>query len=692
MTIYTFTHANRNLVIGRSSLYLIGDDLATRDLVLSRVSSQGRVSVKSYKLISRDLILASVPSIGRFSNRILTHTSRNLVLERSTLGGTVLSTKLFPDIVPTALQFKPPRYVVTEHLAQSGEVEKHLWADSKAGASLQLDYTNTPDATAERIMALWDSTYGASGNLSIPDTVLAGVGQQLTAYMLTGGSGAKWFFAEAPKWQGTVKGYGDMKVSLISKLVQVTGIVGGNTPFPTVSTIAEATSSCEDCDYIGKDPDMGYVPDAWTVQYSGSNSGSGGRVRISQFGSIYHAILTSNGGTTGISITKLYSNGQLAWNIFVPHTPGTDTELCLDYDDSTQALYVGFSGGNRIAILKVTGDGSLVWSTQLSGIADVSIYLLTDIKYDAFNNKLVIQIFGLRFCILDPINGSVTRVFKVNNAVPTFYYRSSCISYSANVFMVCGIGTPNLNNPSDVCRYSLITLNLANNSVTAVRRFDTSLRTVDGYPKAVKLPNSKILMITSGGRGSIIEFSADFNSITAFKQFTNGPQPSTVKVDSVGNVVFVHEGSILSKGILDFSNSSFSPAAVASKFNNDYSRIIYEAGVSYGNVTNYGAGDINFGMNRSVFCSTSRFEITSQIFTPASGYTGEIQLPSSRPTKVGWAQGQGALIDDLLSTNPPSTAVNIAVSTTDLIFSKPTWTPVVSSLPGTWTKYVSTIP
>jgi len=687
MAIYTFTHASQNLVIGRSSLYLMGSDLVTRDLVISRVFIQGRVSVKSYSLLSEELRLARVPSVGRFSKLTFTHTSRNLVLERSTLGGTITSSKFFPEIVPTALQFKPPRYVVTEHPAQSGEIEHHLWADSKGGASLQLDYTNISDSTAETIMALWDSVNGTYGSLIIPDAVLAGVAQQLATYMLTGGSYIKWFFAEVPKWQGRIKGYGDMKVSLVPNIVQVTGSVGGNTPFAAAVSIEEPTSSCADCDYIGKDPDTDYVPDAWTTKYSGNDSGAGGRVRISQFGSIYHAILTSNGGTPGISITKLYSNGDLAWNKFIAHTPGVNTELYLDYDDSGRALYVGFSGGSRIAILKITGDGDVLWTTQMTAIAGVSIVLLTEVKYDAFNNKLVVQLFSPTFCILDANNGDVLRVFRVNNAVPSNYYRSSCISYSADVFMVCGMGTPILSNPSDTDRYSLITLNLVTNSVTVVRRFDTTRRRADGYPKAVKLSNGKILMNAAGG--TTVEFSADFNSITAFKNITNMSKQSVVKADSTGNVVFVHESTIFPKNVLSLTGPSLS--AVASQYNSDYSRVIYETGVSYG-ATSPGAGDISFGMNRSVFCHTDRFEITSQIFLPAGGYTGEIQLPSPSYTKVGWARAQGALIDDLLSTNPPSAAVNVTVSTTDLIFSKPTWTPAISSLPGTWTKYISTIP
>jgi hypothetical protein len=260
MATYSFTHDSQNLVIGLSSLILAGDELTSRNLVLARVNSQGSISVRNYNLLSNRLLLASVPSIGRFSNQTFTHNSTNLVFAKTVHNGTITSSKFFPEIVPTAVQFKPSKYVVTEHPAQSGEVETHLWADSKAGASLQLDYINIADATAERILALWDAVSGTYGSLSIPVAVLAGVEQELKGYMLTGGSNTKWFFAEVPKWQGRIKGYGDMKVSLVSRIVSFTAAVGGNVPFAFLQVEDISPTSFENCDYIIRGPDEPDTP------------------------------------------------------------------------------------------------------------------------------------------------------------------------------------------------------------------------------------------------------------------------------------------------------------------------------------------------------------------------------------------------------------------------------------------------
>lgn len=218
MANYTFTHASRNLVVNRNPLYLAGDDLVSRDLVVSRVDSQGRTDVKSYGHTSRNLLLARIPHIGRFSNRTLTHTSRNLIIERSILKGAVTGFALFPEIVPSQVQYRPAKYMVTEHRAQAGAMELHLWTDSNAGATLQLDYINIPDTTAETVMSVWDTVYGTYKSLRIPRSVLAGVEQELAEYMLRGGNKARWFFAEVPKWEGRIKGYGDLRIALVSKI------------------------------------------------------------------------------------------------------------------------------------------------------------------------------------------------------------------------------------------------------------------------------------------------------------------------------------------------------------------------------------------------------------------------------------------------------------------------------------------
>jgi len=218
MTIYSISHDSRNLVIGNSYLYLEGDDLDSRNLLISKSNLEGRITARTYDLNSRSLTLTGVAHIGRLSRQTLIHASRSLIIQRSTLIGVLTGSALFPEIVPSQIQFKPARYVITEHYAQSGDLELQLWTDSSAGATLQLDYSNISDTAAETVMALWDSLYGTYKYVRIPQTVLAGVRQELVEYMLKGGSNSRWFFADAPKWNGKLKGYGDLKVMLISKI------------------------------------------------------------------------------------------------------------------------------------------------------------------------------------------------------------------------------------------------------------------------------------------------------------------------------------------------------------------------------------------------------------------------------------------------------------------------------------------
>jgi hypothetical protein len=318
MTVYTFTYASRNLIIGRSSLYLTGDDLATRDLVYSRVDSQGRVSTKSYSLVSKNLLLANVPSVGRLSNQTFSHTSRSLVLERAVLGGVVSSARQFPEVVPTTLQYKPSKHVVTEHPAQSGEVESHIWSDSKAGASLQLEYINISDTVAERFMALWDSVSGTYGSLRLSNKVLSGVKQELVTQILQNKDSLKWFFAKVPEWQGRVKGYGDLKISLVSSIVSVTGAVGGYVPFAAVQSENSNVPSFNDCDYIGRGPDepIGPAPaPLWVSSISATNTLTflSGYIDWGLYGNSYQIVKIQVSGAFKLLLVKRDRSGNVLW-------------------------------------------------------------------------------------------------------------------------------------------------------------------------------------------------------------------------------------------------------------------------------------------------------------------------------------------------------------------------------------------
>lgn len=227
MTTYTFTHTSRAFIIENSYLYLAGDALVSKDLIIQKSNLGGSVSVKSYKLITRNLLLAGALHTGRFSKQTFQHTSSPLILQRSVVRGKLIGTVLFPEIVPSQIQFKAPKYIVTEHYAQSGEVELQLWADSSSDASLQLDYSNVSDGVAETVMAVWDSVYGTYKSLRIPRTVLVGIDQALAEYILRAGYESRWFFAKVPEWEGRLKGYGDLKVSLIAKIDTVTVTKGG---------------------------------------------------------------------------------------------------------------------------------------------------------------------------------------------------------------------------------------------------------------------------------------------------------------------------------------------------------------------------------------------------------------------------------------------------------------------------------
>lgn len=274
---------SRSLLVGRTGLsltYTNDSSLNSRNLVISRNPSDGLIVSRAYPLSSRVLTLERIAHIGRFTSKTQKHTSRNLVIDRVVLGGTLSGTLLYPSAIPTQVQFKPPKYPVTEHPTQSGEVEVQLWSDSNTNATLTLDYTNLSDAIAEQILALWDALYGTYKSLRVPIAMLTGVNQQLAVYMLAGGKNSQWFFAEVPKWVGKIKGYGDLNVILVSQPVVVASEIGGNFPFIPINPISndEALSTFSDCDYEGQSPDMSdYTYVRWVgTQYQRSGYGGTG--------------------------------------------------------------------------------------------------------------------------------------------------------------------------------------------------------------------------------------------------------------------------------------------------------------------------------------------------------------------------------------------------------------------------------
>jgi hypothetical protein len=139
-----------------------------------------------------------------------------------------------------------------------------------------LEYANIPDFRAELFFAAWDAAYGIVKRVQLPAGLLQGFDLNLTAYVTGTGANTTWHFAEPPKWDHSIPGYGTLQVVFESRFPMLTGAVGGNIPFMPPPAIAESSSNFGSCDvvttsyaesvfYVGSynENDCVYTPFGW---------------------------------------------------------------------------------------------------------------------------------------------------------------------------------------------------------------------------------------------------------------------------------------------------------------------------------------------------------------------------------------------------------------------------------------------
>lgn len=128
----------------------------------------------------------------------------------------------FPDIVPTSRSFSAPTWPTTSTTSQSGVISRRLWGSSPSKASLSLTYSNISDTNAALILNAYNTAKGATTDLTLPSSVLTGMGSSLTLRWATAiaSAGLKWYFSEnePPSVESVVPGRSTVKVTLVAEL------------------------------------------------------------------------------------------------------------------------------------------------------------------------------------------------------------------------------------------------------------------------------------------------------------------------------------------------------------------------------------------------------------------------------------------------------------------------------------------
>ena len=124
----------------------------------------------------------------------------------------------FPEIVPTARNFRPGVYPQKSYRSLSGAVVKRTYGDSPYGAQLELEYDNIPDATVVTLLNHYRNQTPANRRFNISASVQAGMSFPLSSIVNGYSDGLRWEYANPPEVQSIRPGFNNVRISLVGEI------------------------------------------------------------------------------------------------------------------------------------------------------------------------------------------------------------------------------------------------------------------------------------------------------------------------------------------------------------------------------------------------------------------------------------------------------------------------------------------
>ncbi|MCT4366783.1 MAG: hypothetical protein N3Z28_03825 [Synechococcaceae cyanobacterium MAG-AL2] len=131
----------------------------------------------------------------------------------------------FPAVEPTRFGFLMPRHPVTSSGSENGIQDQRLWASVASGAQLDLEFGNIRTATAQLILATFNSSLSGVLPLTLPAILFAGIGPEEVTFIesLTTAAGQSWYWpvgqgAPTPKMSLTYRRRCSLAVMLEARL------------------------------------------------------------------------------------------------------------------------------------------------------------------------------------------------------------------------------------------------------------------------------------------------------------------------------------------------------------------------------------------------------------------------------------------------------------------------------------------
>ena len=120
----------------------------------------------------------------------------------------------FPAVTPSSMDFTAPEFPVKTNSSLSGVVSRRIFGNRGSRAVLNMSFDNLTDDVASQFFDAWNAGRGPFDSLTVPSVVFDGASSSLSSYLLDGGDGLSWHFAEPPQLERVAPGVSSVRVTL----------------------------------------------------------------------------------------------------------------------------------------------------------------------------------------------------------------------------------------------------------------------------------------------------------------------------------------------------------------------------------------------------------------------------------------------------------------------------------------------
>lgn len=124
----------------------------------------------------------------------------------------------FPSITPTARSFSPGVYPQKQYRSLSGAVVKRTFGNQPYGATMELEYSNLPDASVVTLIDHYRLQTAANRRFRLSSNVTAGMGSSLISRADASVDDLRWEYAKPPEIESVRPGLSTVTISLTGEI------------------------------------------------------------------------------------------------------------------------------------------------------------------------------------------------------------------------------------------------------------------------------------------------------------------------------------------------------------------------------------------------------------------------------------------------------------------------------------------